>query len=292
MASPAETYFRLYQQQVGKYFQVASISIWILDFCLTLSDEVRLSSGQKRWGLTHLLYIPTRYFTIVGALCIVYNLLVTTPPQATCVALYTTSEFVILFAMLTSEGLLLVRTLALWNAQNIARKFLIGTYSVVAIAMSVCAVISSTLKYEGICGETTTSVATAEATKLSHITVGMFSGAAFFELVIIFFTVLYASLRNGSHSTNRVVAAVTRGNMLYAVSLFVISIVNITFYVLPDGWNDLFLTFQIILHGVMASRILFELQNVLSEGFIHQLLSRSRMEFAPRPVGDIPMDEF
>ncbi|KIM60399.1 hypothetical protein SCLCIDRAFT_26608 [Scleroderma citrinum Foug A] len=160
--------------------------------------------------------------------------------------------------------------------------------------MSVCAVISSTLKYEGICGETTASVATAEATKLSQVTVGMFSGAAFFELVIIFFTVLYASLRNDSNSTNRVIAAVTRGNMLYAVSLFVISIVNIIFYVLPlqDGWNGLFVAFQIILHGVMASRILFELQNALSEGFIHQLLSGSRMVFAPIPVGEIPMDEF
>ena len=62
-------------------------------------------------------------------------------------------------------------------------------------------------------------------------------------------------------------------------------------------WTDwqvgrLFCSFQVILHGVMASRILFELQNVLSEEFIHQLLSGSRMEFAPRPVGEIPMDEF
>ena len=36
--------------------------------------QVRLLSGQKRWGLTHLLYNPTRYFTIVGALCIVYSM--------------------------------------------------------------------------------------------------------------------------------------------------------------------------------------------------------------------------
>ena len=70
---------------------------------------------------------------------------------------------------------------------------------VVAIAMSVCAVISSTLKYEGICGETTTSVATAEATKLSHITVGMFSGAAFFELGKILHTLKTLPLTLVSH---------------------------------------------------------------------------------------------
>lgn len=53
---------------------------------------------------------------------------------------------------------------------------------VVAIVMFVCAVISSNLKFDGICGETTASVATAQATKLSRVTVGMFSSASFFEL--------------------------------------------------------------------------------------------------------------
>ena len=52
----------------------------------------------------------------------------------------------------------------------------------VAIVMLVCSTISSTLKFEGICGETSASVATALATKLSRVTVGMFSSAAFFEL--------------------------------------------------------------------------------------------------------------
>jgi len=69
---------------------------------------------------------------------------------------------------------------------------------------------------------------------------------------------------------------------------------SITFH---SAWTDwqvgrLFCSFQGILHGVMASRILFELQDALSEGFVHQLLTGSRVEFALMPVGEIPMDEF
>ena len=48
--------------------------------------------------------------------------------------------------------------------------------------MFVCSTISATLKFQAICAETTSSVTTAFATTLSRVTVGMFLGAAFFEL--------------------------------------------------------------------------------------------------------------
>lgn len=298
MSSSSLAYFRwLYQQQVIKYCRVAPISIWAFDFFLTLDDEIRLLTRTKRWGLTHVLYVPTRYFPIIGSICAAYNALVTTRPEETCVALYRVAEIILYFGMLTSEGLLLIRTLALWHAQNAARKLLIGTYIIVAIIMFVCAVISSTLKFEGICGETDASVTTALATQLSHVTVGMFSSAAFFELVVMLYTLLYAlgwRARPGRYTATRLVAALTHGNMLYALSLFVVSIVNITFFVLPlsDGWNGLFITFQGILHGVMASRILFELQGALSEGINLQIITGpgSRMEFASAPLSDFRTD--
>ncbi|KAL4080529.1 hypothetical protein J3A83DRAFT_4200204 [Scleroderma citrinum] len=228
----------------------------------------------------------------------------TSRPLETCVSLYKTAEsqfllmqmlnhttltslqvVVLMIGMLASEGLLLIRTLALWNTQYTAQKLLVGIYIVVAIVMFVCAVISSNLKFESICSQTTASVPTVLATQLSRVTVGMFSSAAFFELVIIFFTVLYASrlhARIDKGSTTRLIGVVIQGNMLYALSLFVASIVNITFYVLPlqDGWNALFVSFQGIFHGAMASRILFELRDALSEGqILRQVFTGSRMEF-------------
>ncbi|KAI6022013.1 hypothetical protein EDC04DRAFT_346229 [Pisolithus marmoratus] len=298
MSSSSSPYFRwLYQQQVIKYCRVAPISIWVFDFFLTLDDEIRLLTRTKRWGLTHVLYIPTRYFPIIGSVCAAYNALVTTRPEEACVALYRTAEIILYFGMLTSEGLLLIRTLALWHSQFAARKLLIGTYVLVAIVMFVCAVISSTLKFEGICGETDASVATALATRLSQVTVGMFSSAAFFELVVLIYTLLYTfgwHSRTGRIATTKLVVALAHGNMLYALSLFVASIVNITFFVLPlsDGWNGLFITFQGILHGVMASRILFELQVALSEGINLRILTGpgSRMEFASVPLNDSRAD--
>ncbi|KIM60402.1 hypothetical protein SCLCIDRAFT_947280 [Scleroderma citrinum Foug A] len=127
-AAFSNAYFHwLYQQQVIKYFRVAPIAIWVFDHFLTLADEVRLLSGSKRrLCITHVLYIPTRYFPLLGSLCATY--IVTTRPKATCVALYRTAEIVLYFGMVAAEGLLLIRTLALWNTKSAARMLLIGIY--------------------------------------------------------------------------------------------------------------------------------------------------------------------
>ncbi|KAL4080528.1 hypothetical protein J3A83DRAFT_4366874 [Scleroderma citrinum] len=259
----------------------------VFDFCLTLSDEVRLLGSRKRWDLTHILYILTRYFPVISALCAAYNTLMPTRPEVVCVALYTTSQITIFFAMSASEALLLFRTLALWHTQKLVRIPLIGIFIVVVGVMFVCTVISSTVNLKSICPETPTSVPNPQATKFNIVIVGACSSAAFFELVIIFYTILYGSslrARTGLRSTSRLVSVVTQGNMLYALSLFVVSIVNITFYVLPlyMDWNGLFINFQCILHGVMAARILFELRDALSDGSGIQTFTGTGIVFASR----------
>ncbi|KAI6022010.1 hypothetical protein EDC04DRAFT_3143759 [Pisolithus marmoratus] len=274
----------LYQQQVIKYCRVAPVSIWVLDSLLTLDGEIRMLTRTKRWGLTHLLYIPTRYFPIVGTAMAVYTALVNDGSEETCIALYWTAAIILSFGILASEGLLLMRTLALWHSQYAIRRLLIGTYVIVVIIMFVCVTIPSGLKFEGICGGTGTS----SSGELNEVTVGIFASAAFFELLVIVYTVLFAlrsHARTGRYTAGRLVAALTHGNILYALSLFLISVVNIIFVALPliGEWHGVFITFQGILHGVMASRILFDLQGALSEGISLQMFTNpvgTRMEFA------------
>jgi len=50
-------------------------------------------------------------------------------------------------------------------------------------------------------------------------------------------------------------------------------------------------SFQGILHGVMASRILFGLRDALSEGFSLQVSTRSRVEFAPVHTSAVRTDD-
>ena len=108
--------------------------------------------------------------------------------------------------------------------------------------MFVCSTISASLRFSAICGETSSSVATAFATTLSRVTVGIFSSAAFFELgeyctgcrhalivtghfdpsVILVLTILHvhAWRHAGLQTKGEVMSAVTQGNLIYTLSIF------------------------------------------------------------------------
>ncbi|KAF8551125.1 hypothetical protein OG21DRAFT_1487238 [Imleria badia] len=293
MAAPSSAYFHwLHQQQTIKYCRVAPISIWMLDYLLTFDEEVSLMTNKRGWGITHVLYIPTRFFPMIGSLCSAYNALVTTRPQATCVGLYRFAEIILFFGMFAAEGLLLIRTMALWSHKRIICQALVLIYGIVGIVMFVCSTISTTLKFQAICAETTSSVTTAFATTLSRVTVGMFSSAAFFELVVLSLTLLhgYTLRQSGLRIKGKVMTAVAQGNMIYTLSIFrddvlVTSIANMIFFVLPlqDGWEGLLVTFQGVLHGVVASRVLFNLRDALHNQGEVVTFSMSRMQFAPVP---------
>ncbi|KAI6159824.1 hypothetical protein EDD17DRAFT_875718 [Pisolithus thermaeus] len=181
MSSSSSAYLQsLYQRQVIKYCRVAPVSIWVLDSLLTLDGEIRLLSRTERWGLTHVLYIPTRYFPIIGTAMAVYTALAESDTKETCVALYWTAAILLYFGMVASEGLLLMRTLALWHLQWTTRKLLMGTYVLVATVMFICIIVPSSLKFQSICGVTDSS--SVIANRLDEVTVGIFASAALFEL--------------------------------------------------------------------------------------------------------------
>ncbi|KAI6111927.1 hypothetical protein EV401DRAFT_2075008 [Pisolithus croceorrhizus] len=174
--------------------------------------------------------------------------------------------------------------------------------------------IPSSLKFQNICGVTDSS--SAIANRLDKVTVGIFASAALFELVVIVYTILYAlrsQASTGRYTAGRLAAAVTHGNMLYALSLFATSIVNIIFVALPVGgsyvslneyrlmaqqlsgdWHGVFINFQGVLHGVLGSRILFDLQGALSQGISLQILTNAetRMDFASVPLSDLSANGF
>lgn len=47
----------------------------LIDFALIRPpSKVRLMTSQGSWGITHVLYIPTRFFPIIGSLCSAHSM--------------------------------------------------------------------------------------------------------------------------------------------------------------------------------------------------------------------------
>ncbi|KIJ59277.1 hypothetical protein HYDPIDRAFT_33347 [Hydnomerulius pinastri MD-312] len=264
-ASEAQELKLLANQQIVKYCRVAPAALWTLDYLLTFEHEVRLMTAKNRWTVTHALFLMTRYFPVIGFVCAIYDAITPHLQLSACFSLYKTTGCVLFFVMLATEGLLLLRTLALWHSQKFVKIFLITVYTLAVVAMFVCIVITISLNLNSICSASSSASSLSTASKIEWITAGMFISAALFELTAICFT-LYQGVRlKGSNSLgnrNRLISALTHGNLMYACSLFATSIANIVFFILPigDGWSGLLDVFQGVLHGVLASRILFSLR--------------------------------
>ncbi|KIK36853.1 hypothetical protein CY34DRAFT_490647 [Suillus luteus UH-Slu-Lm8-n1] len=259
----------LHTQQTVKYLRVAPAAIWILDYFLTLEHEVRLFSSIGCWNIATVMFIVTRYAPVVWIISEIY---VTLGPQIaeTCLASYRTSETSLFLIMLAAESLLLSRILALWHRNRKIKLFILASYLLFVVSMVICNVLVGFM-LESICAPTSTLGNLEVATKAEHLIMGQFISAALFELTVITLT-MYHSIQlrsNGIRSIGRFVSTLLKGSLLYALSLCAISVINIVSFALPVSWQGqggIVDVFQGVLHGVLASRILFDLRNLGDTG--------------------------
>ncbi|KAG1759867.1 hypothetical protein EDD22DRAFT_120543 [Suillus occidentalis] len=286
----------LHTQQTIKYFRVAPAAVWAYDYCLTFEHEVRLFSSMSRWNIASIMFILTRYAPIAWLVSDIY---VTLGPQSveTCLATYRTAGSALVLIMLATEGLLLMRTLALWYDNDKVKRFLLSSYLLVAISMLTCDIMAVSPNLKSVCAPTSTESSVDEATRVEHLIMGMFVSAALFELTVVIVTTYHSltSRATGLRTVSGLVLNLWKGSLLYALSLFAISIANIVSFSLPvsGGQSGIIDVFQGVLHGVMASRILFDLRDADGREDSHSRLSShvppSNLQFASR---NIPMTSF
>ncbi|KAG1739389.1 uncharacterized protein EDB91DRAFT_380977 [Suillus paluster] len=254
----------LHTQQTIKYFRVAPAAVWAFDYCLTFEHEVRLFSSTGRWSIAPVMFIITRYAPIVWIISEIY---VTLGPQSveTCLTTYRAAGGAMALIMVATEGLLLMRTLALWHNNEKIKRFLLASYFLLAISMLTCDVLAVSPNLQSVCAPTSSRSSADEATRVERLIMGMFVSAALFELTVVIVTIYHSitSRSTGIRSVSKLVSNLSKGSLLYALSLLAISIANIVSFSLPvsSGQNGIIDVFQGVLHGVMASRILFDLRH-------------------------------
>jgi len=249
-------------QQTFKYLQVAPAAIWILDYFLTFEHEVRLFSNISCWNIVTVMFILARYAPVTWIITQIY-LTLSPCSLETCLTVNTTSGTSLFFIMSAAEGLLLVRILALWHNSRKIKLFLLASYLLIVVAMVICDALLALL-LENIC---VSAPMGSEFTTMEYLIMGKFVSAALFELIVITLT-MYHSMRlrsDGIRSISRVTSTLLKGSLLYALSLLAISIINIVSFSLPassQGQGGIIVVFQGVLHGVLASRVLFDLRDL------------------------------
>ncbi|KAG1775768.1 hypothetical protein EV702DRAFT_415293 [Suillus placidus] len=115
---------------------------------------------------------------------------------------------------------------------------------------------------------------------------GVFISTALFEFTVAAITIYHSMLLRSDdiYTLCTLASTLSNGSLLYALSLFAISVANIVSFSLPvsGGYNGIIDVFQGVLHGVIASRILFDLRD--ADRIKEDSFCLSDLQFAPRTI--------
>ncbi|KAH7927628.1 hypothetical protein BV22DRAFT_260133 [Leucogyrophana mollusca] len=249
-----------YHFQIVQYCKLAPGALWILEYLLTFDDELRLVWSRRCWNLVDILFVLTRYVPITELITANYNAFAPHEDTQTCTALSRAGVVMRAIATIATEMLLFLRTLVLLHNRKTMKAILMAAYVAACLVIILC---SAVILYMGPTGSCPSRVSAVESIGKNQWTGGVFTGVTFFELAVVIATGYggYVWPASDLPSGGRLMGELRQGNLVYSSSLLVISGVNVVFYHFPStfegGWLGLFHMFQLVLHGVVGSRIMF-----------------------------------
>jgi hypothetical protein len=240
--------------QISKYANIGTLAILIFDYCITFEDEVHWT-WSRPWGLIRIIFTISRYLPFVGSGMTAYAVL---RPSGPCPA--SGAENIIhIISIVAAEGLLVIRTWAFWQK---SRKLLIGLL-IYSAATVIGAVSMNLLPNHQLISNDASMIPGPCNFEASRNAALVYAILAQFECVILILTAYkwFHDYRDSEiHSS--IVATVYGGSMLYISCIIAITVTNVIIdAALPIGLSNMFDTLQIVIHSVVASRILFHLRS-------------------------------
>ncbi|KAG1743086.1 hypothetical protein EDB19DRAFT_584966 [Suillus lakei] len=229
---------------------LGGLAILLFDYCVTFQDEVQWT-WSRPWGLTRVIFTISRYLPFIGSGMTAYAALRVSGPCPPTLA----ENIVHIISIVAAEALLVIRTWAFWQK---SRKVLIGliTFSMVTTITAVAVNVNP--NHWLIPGGQSTPGCYFES---SRNAAGVYCILAIFECGILILTA-YKRFHDYRESQKSIVTAVYSGSMLYMLCIIAITVTNtIIDAVFPFGYSNMFDTLQLVIHSVLASRILFHLRS-------------------------------
>lgn len=241
---------------------VASFSLYFYDYILTFEREVRLfwKRGRQNLSATGVLYLLARYIpmlTLFLSLSL-YNLPKDSVRYYESNRVIKVTYWLGFFAILSSEGILIMRTYALWGCDTRVLFALILLLLALALPYSVAFNLANT------------------ADEFNRINTTSYALILGFETVILLMT-MYRRATRHPHSTP-LLRILYRDGIIYFVYTFVISLVNLIIVLvnrrLPTQMNV-----QYLLHSILATRVVLHIRSQGEDRGGTQVLEMTTLHF-------------
>ncbi|KAG2079099.1 hypothetical protein BDR04DRAFT_1226222 [Suillus decipiens] len=240
--------------QTAKYCNVAGLAVLIFDYFLTLEPEIRWT-WNTRWNTTRILFIISRYMAFVAAGMTSYAAIATRANE-NCSHFSLASNAIHIISIVASEGLLVIRTYAFWKQnKKILAVLLIFAAICIACAVSITQVVSNLMASTNP-SDPPISNCTFEAGRSSAIQYGFLVA---YELLLMSLTV-FKRYQDYRDSNSRFVRAIFQGGVRYMTAIIFVSVANILIMsLMPVSYDEMMDVPQLVLHSMLASRVLFSL---------------------------------
>lgn len=241
--------------QTAQYFTVGAMAAVIFDYCLTISQEVQLIWGKK-WGIIRITFTLTRYATLMGTAMTTYAAVTDRSKYTSCATFDNVSYSSHLISIIAAEGLLICRTFAFWhqNKKLLVWLLVLAAFSILG-AVGVSRIVGIFHPIDSP-GPHSTGCAFGSG-KGSAIQYGFL---IIYELVLMILTI-YKRFNFYKGARTRLVTTLYRDGMIYMACITMTSFANILIaLVVPGNYTNILDAPQLVIHGVLASRILFNLR--------------------------------
>jgi len=236
--------------QTVKYANLGSLAILVFDYCITFSEEVQWT-WFRPWDITRVIFIISRYLPFAGVGMTAYDALRVSNQCASTVEGY----IIHVISIAAAEALLVIRTWAFWQK---SKKLLIGlvVYSVLTIIAAIAADLAPTMMIPG--EEPPPGTCYFESTRNAAI---VYLFLVIFESVMLILNV-YKRVRDYKDFQSGIIVTLYHGGMFYMFCILTVTLANVIFEgALPSAYSNMFDSLQLVVHSVLASRILFRLRD-------------------------------
>ncbi|KIK81489.1 hypothetical protein PAXRUDRAFT_832806 [Paxillus rubicundulus Ve08.2h10] len=277
MDSSIDVVAELHQQQFAKYMNVAALTAFVFDFCLTFPSEVYHVWGRK-WDITRVVFTISRYLSIVASALTCYDAL----HSHKCSAYSYIIDGIVNVCFISAEGILIVRTNALWGH---SRRVL-----AVLITLGVAFIIASTVTWSKVNisqpgdSDYTTECGSSVSRNAAFRCVFLMT-----HEIILQSMNTWRKLRTYRNVQSRVLNTLYWDGIMYMFWIILLMAVNTSVIIAtPLPYITSLDTAQVALQSVFASRIFFNLrecdEHIRYGGSVTEM-SLGPLQFSPQSVG-------
>ncbi|KAG2067950.1 hypothetical protein BDR04DRAFT_1158452 [Suillus decipiens] len=273
-----------YTPQTPRFANVGAFALLVFDFCITFQDEVN-QTWLRSWDVTRVIFVISRYLPFIGVALTVYGesyiltilifWVLLTAVIDDLDASGQAENIIHIISIIAAEGLLVIRTWVFWKRSK-RMLIVLAAYSIVTIVAA-------------------TSINVLRNGQLTAVSnaVSVYLLLALFECVILTLTV-YKRFSDYRKSEGSIVTALYNGSMFYMSCIIgawkfasmlllcnssrkAITVLNVlNDAVFPAAYMGMFDALQIVIHSILASRIMFHIRS--SHDQVHEMHALSVSE--------------